>query len=182
MIKAVFEYFVKKYEDIAPKNACMNCVVCCVRGCVWCLDTCVKFISENAYIQVALNGSKFCEGAENVFYMMVRHPGTFTASGIVGWIMTTIGKGVIVGSSTFLTIVMVDNKVLSEKVMIPYVPAFIIFLISWVVSSLFLSIFDFASLAILQCFLTNMEMGGTAIAPDSLKDFVEKEEKEYADK
>jgi len=117
MLKFMLEYFVKKYENLAPKNPLMSCVICIIRGCVWCLDCCVKFITENAYIQVALNGVNFCTGAHNAFYMMVRNPGTFTASNIVGWIMTGIGKGVIVGFSTLITMVMVDKKVLSEKVM-----------------------------------------------------------------
>jgi len=182
MIKFVFEYFVKKYENLAGNNIALKAVICCIRGCVWCLDCCVKFISENAYIQVALNGTSFCEGAHNAFYMMIRNPGTFTASNIVGWIMTGIGKGVIVGFSTLLTMVFVDKKILSEKVMQPFVPAFCIFLFSWVIASLFLSIFDFACLAILQCFIQNKEMGGTVNTPDSLKDFIDKEDDKYEKK
>lgn len=53
-----------------------------------------------------MNGCSFCDGAHASFYMMVRHPGTFTATSIVGWIMCFIGKGVIVGISTLLTIIM----------------------------------------------------------------------------
>lgn len=117
MIKAVFTYFVKKFENMKPKNPVTTCIVYIIACCVNCLDCCVKFISENAYIQVCLNGISFCEGAHASFYMMVRHPGTFTASNIIGWIMTGIGKGVIVGCSTFLTIVLADNKVLSAGVM-----------------------------------------------------------------
>ena len=111
--------------------------------------------------------------------MMIRNPGTFTASNIVGWIMTGIGKGVIVGLAVFLTIVLADKKVLAKEVMQPFVPGFIIFLVAWIVSALFLTIFDFACLAILQCFLTNKEMGGTVATPDSLKDFIDKEESKY---
>jgi len=50
MIKFVFEYFVKKYESLAAGNVIMKVIICCIRGCVWCLDSCVKFMSENAYI------------------------------------------------------------------------------------------------------------------------------------
>jgi choline transporter-like protein 2/4/5 len=73
---------------------------------IYCLDSCVKFISENAYIQVAINGCHFCAGAKKAFFMIVSNPGTYTAMNIVGWIMTTVGKGVICGLSVFVTVVL----------------------------------------------------------------------------
>jgi hypothetical protein len=36
-----------------------------------------------------------------------------------------------------------------------------------------LSLFDFAAIAILQCFLTNLESGGTVNTPASLMPFIE---------
>lgn len=106
MLKVVFEYFAKKYEKASGDNPLVKAILCCVRCMIWCLDACVKFISENAYIQVAINGSSFCEGAKKSFFMIVGNPGTYTAMNIVGWIMTGIGKGVIVGASVYLTMVL----------------------------------------------------------------------------
>lgn len=63
MIKVLFEYFVKKYEKAAPENPIVKALICYARCMIWCLDACVKFISENAYIQVAINGHHFCKGA-----------------------------------------------------------------------------------------------------------------------
>ena len=81
-------------------------VLCCVRCYIYCLDSCVKFISENAYVQVAINGSHFCAGAKKAFFMIVSNPGTYAAMNIVGWIMTAVGKGVIGGLSVFVTVVL----------------------------------------------------------------------------
>jgi len=74
------------------------------------LDCCVKFISENAYIQVAINSVNFCEGAKNAFYLCVRNPATYSASNMVGWIMGLLGKGAIVGGTGYLTILFVQFK------------------------------------------------------------------------
>lgn len=108
MLKVVFEYFAKKYEKLAGGNPFVKAIICYVRCMIWCLDKCVKFISENAYIQVAINGSSFCGGAKDAFFMIIGNPGTFAAMQIVGWIMTAIGKGVVVGLSTYITMLLAD--------------------------------------------------------------------------
>lgn len=129
---------------------------------IWCLDACVKFISENAYIQVAINGCNFCTGAKKSFFMIIGNPGTYTAMNIVGWIMTGIGKGVIVGASVYITMVLAQENVLvtteGTTIQQPFVPAFVVLLVAWLVAGLFISIFDFACLTILQCFLTSKEV------------------------
>lgn len=161
MIKVIFEYFAKKYEKLAGDNVIVKAVICYIRCMIWCLDACVKFISENAYIQVAIHGSSFCEGAKNGFFMMLRNPGTYTAMNIVGWIMTAIGKGTVMGICVYITILLAQNNVLvstpGTTVQQPFVPAFVVLLISWLVSGLFISVFDFSCLTILQCFLTCKE-------------------------
>lgn len=50
MIKVLFEYFAKKYEKAAGDNPIVKACICYARCMIWCLDACVKFISENAYI------------------------------------------------------------------------------------------------------------------------------------
>jgi hypothetical protein len=106
MLKVIFEYYAKKVEQMSGDNPVVKIMLCYARCMIWCLDACVKFISENAYIQVAINGVNFCEGAKNGFFMMIRNPGTYAAMHIVGWIMTAIGKGVILGASVYITMLL----------------------------------------------------------------------------
>jgi hypothetical protein len=49
-IRIVFEYFCKKFEKIIDTNPVSKIIICCVRMCLGCLDCCVKFISENAFV------------------------------------------------------------------------------------------------------------------------------------
>jgi len=181
MLKVVFEYFAKKYEAIAGKdNPVYKAAACVIRGCIWCLDCCVKFINENSYIQIALHNSTFCKGAQEAFYLMIRHAGRFSSAQVVGYIMTLIGKGTIVGASVWLTIVLVDSQY--PQIQQPVVPSAIVGMIAWVVGSLFLSIFDFASLAILHCFIMDEDFGGSSRTPDSLKPFLDLNDEEVAKK
>lgn len=106
MIRFVFEYYVKQYEAY-KENKVFKALVCCTRCILWCLDTYVKFISKNAYIQVALRSTNFCPSAWESFYLVVRHAGRFGSATMIGVIMMMVGKACIVATSAWLTMVTV---------------------------------------------------------------------------
>lgn len=172
MIRVVFEYLVKKYESVGNKdNALYKAVTCCIRCVLWCLDKYVKFITKNAYIQIALHNNNFCMSAWTSFFLMIRHAGRFSSAVVVGWIMMMLGKGTIMASSAYLTILVVQTKF--PEVQQPFIPAAIVLTVAYVVGSLFLSIFSFSCTAILHCFLMDEDTGGSANTPDSLRSFLD---------
>ena len=95
---------------------------------------------------------------------------------IVGYIMTFIGKGLISGLSAWITYICAQKWY--TNVQQPVVPAIVVAIAAYLIASLFISLFDFAALTILQCFLVNIEMGGTVTTPDSLKPFIEQVEQQ----
>ena len=106
IIKFIFEYFAHQAENAAGDNVCVNILIQLARCCVWCVDYCVRFISDNAYIQTAMKGSNFCESAMQSFYMMIRNPAAWSALSYISWIMFFLGKGLIVTSSAWLTYIL----------------------------------------------------------------------------
>lgn len=187
MLKVIFEYYANKVEKMNGDNPAVKMLLCIARCVIWCLDCCVKFISENAYIQVAINGVNFCTGAKNGFFLIIGNPGMYAAMNIAGWIMTAIGKGVILGVCVYGTMLLAHENVLvatpNGKIQQPFVPAFVVLLVAWLVSALFISIFDFASLTILQCFITAKEAAGSGkvFAPKSLQSFLRQTGETYKD-
>jgi len=172
MIRVVFEYLVKQYEAVGNKeNPVYKAAKCCIRCVLWCLDKYVKFITKNAYIQIALHNSNFCKAAWESFFLIIRHAGRFGSAAIIGWIMMMLGKGTIVASSAYLTILIVERGF--PMVQQPFIPAIIVAAIAYVVGSLFLSIFSFSCTAILHCFLMDEDTGGSANTPDSLRSFLD---------
>ena len=142
------------------------------------LDKYVKFITKNAFIQIALKNNSFCTAALAAFFLILRNAGRFGSAGIIGWIIMMLGKGTIMGASAFLTIVIVQAKF--PEVQQPFVPAIIIALVAYIVGSLFLSIFSFSSTAILHCFLLDEELGDGKNTPDSLASFIDETDKANA--
>lgn len=179
MLKFIFEFFAKQQEKLSQSNPVAKAAIWCMRCCIWCLDACVKFVSENAYVQIAVGGFTFCEGAKNAFFMLTRNPGTFLATRIAGWLMTAIGKATIMGASVYIAMAMAQANAMTDGAVIqqPFVPAFFVLLISWVVAAFFISLFDFSCLTILQCFLISRELKCTALhVPDALLELIDDEE------
>lgn len=111
MIRVIFEYLVYQYEKVNNKeNPIMKCFFCYIRCILKCLDACIKFINKNAYIQVALHNSSFCEGAKESFYLMARNSARFSAVGMTGAILLFIGKILITTACVFLTIALINAQ------------------------------------------------------------------------
>ena len=87
-------------------------------------------------------------------------------SGIMGY----IGKALIIAFSVWLTMVMIDA--MYPEVGQPIVPAVFVGIMAYYSSCLFLSIYDYASLTILHCFIVDLDLGGSQNTPDCLKDFM----------
>jgi hypothetical protein len=181
MIRIVFEYLAKKYESVGNKdNVVYKAVTCCMRCVLWCLDKYVKFITKNAFIQIALSSNSFCASAWQSFYLIVRHAGRFTSASTVGWIMMMLGKGTIIALSSLCTFLIVRYR--CPDVTLPYLPAIIIGAVAYLVGSLFLSIFSFSCTAILHSFILDEDTGGSKFSPESLKPFLDYNDEQRAKK
>jgi len=58
-IRLVFEYYRKKMGTLEKTIPWVKVVTCLTGYCLWCLEKCVKYISKNAYIQIALTNESF---------------------------------------------------------------------------------------------------------------------------
>jgi choline transporter-like protein 2/4/5 len=162
MIRVICEYLIYQYEKAnvgMNENCVWKCMKCSIRCVTGCLDCCVKYINKNAYIQIALHNSNFCTAAKESFFLNLRNGGRFGAVSMIGAILTVLGKGSIVASCIFITIAVVDNEF--PQVSQPWLPAIIIAFFAFLVSSMFLSIFQDAALTILHCFCLDEEQGGS---------------------
>lgn len=52
-------------------NILMKIMFKVVQCCLWCFEKCLKFITRNAYIFIALKGDSFCSAAKDAFSLVV---------------------------------------------------------------------------------------------------------------
>lgn len=179
MIKLIFEYAARKIEKASGGNQCVKCLLCMVRCCIHCLDACVKFITKNAYIQVALTSKNFCTSALQGWSLFVRNAARFGMSMNVGAILIFVGKMIICALSGWIGYIILMNSYLKDEIYSPVFPVIVVIGIAWLLASVTLSVFTFSAQTILHCFLIDEEIGGNR-HPDSLKEFLKINDEQVA--
>ncbi len=185
LIRTMFEYMRKKLNK-ADRTGIMKTILCICSCCLYCLNRFVKFLTKNAYIQVALKSSNFCVSAWNAFILVLRNIVKFGFVNTVGTIFIFVGKFLIAGLAGALAFVVAAYwPWITNRITSPIIPAIACALIGYVIASIFMSIFSIASNTILQCFILDTEIaqiksdGGANHQPQCLQGFVDAIEDRY---
>lgn len=156
-------------------------MLCCTGYCLACLERCVKFITKNAYIQVAITSKNFCRSAWNGFLLVVRNALRFGFVHSLGGIFMFLGRLFIICCTVICCYVMLTYwPYFHDKISSIYFPCIIAGIIGYLVGAIFMSIFSFAADTILQCFFLDEELGDDAKGrppgnrPPIMNDFIER--------
>lgn len=127
--------------------------------CLSCFHRFVKFLDENAYIQVALTCDPLCTAAYSAFCLALKNSSTFLITNGIGTIMRFLGRVSICIANTFIGYLIIDRVGdLNKDIDNPIVILAVIFLISFAISSVFMDIYAVISLTILQCLYTDVDI------------------------
>jgi hypothetical protein len=130
-----------------------------MRCCLDCFHRFVKFINDNAYIQVALTGESFCTSAMAAFVLALKNAATFFITNGIGSLIFFLGKmtiSIINTSIGYLLITHIES--FKEDIDNPVPVLAIIFLISLSMASVFMNLYDTTSLTVLQCLYADMDI------------------------
>jgi len=153
-IRIIFEYYKKQIEKANKENKVVKALLCATSCCLDCLERFIKFLTKNAYIQIALSAKNFCKSAWNGFFLVISNAATFGTVGSIGFIFQIIGILFIASANCMVVYALLH-----------YVPAYMNLTKNWMppvaigglegvlIGSLFMSLFSFSSDTILQSFL-----------------------------
>lgn len=184
MIRFVFEYVANKMEKSgAGENGFTKALIGCTRCCLGCFDRMLRYLTRNAYIYMAISSESFCNSALNAFILMLKNAAKFAFVQTFSEVFMFIAK-IAISVATTATGILWIVSASSSDVTSPVMPGLLILLIAYIVSGIFVSIFDAGSNTILQCYLIDKDIakqGGEHLEPthipETLKKFlVEKEE------
>ena len=172
MMRFLFEYYRKKI-GIAEKTKVVKALLCLTGYLLYLMDKCVKYISKNAYIQVALTNNHFFKSAWNGFALIIKNIHRFGAANSIGAMFMFFGGCMIMalnGGLAWLALTQFTFITVTS----PIPPVVVICIISGTISYTFLSIFSFSSDAILQSFLLDEELRFAGNdRPEYMQDFAE---------
>lgn len=159
MIRLIFEIIDKQMEKVKDESAIARCALQCTRCCLDCFHRFIKFVNENAYIQVALTGENFCTSAMNAFILALKNAASFFITNGIGAFIYFLGKATISIVNTaigYLLITYIPDFEEDIDQPIPFLA--LIFLMSYMMATTFMEVYSGVSLAILQCFYADVDI------------------------
>jgi hypothetical protein len=159
IIHTLFEYIGHKLHEATAENGCTKCLLCCCRCCLSCFDRFIRYITTNAYIYMAISNESFCSSAIHAFLLMLKNSVKFSMVHGLSDVFIFIAKCLISVTVTWISFLlmgaMLDDY---QTVRDPFIPLFVIFITSYMISAIFIGILDVGSNTILQCYLIDLEL------------------------
>jgi choline transporter-like protein 2/4/5 len=140
-----------------------NCLIIClvsIASCLLhCIENCVDYINKAAYSFIAISGQDFVSGAKDGLLLNLKHGLEFA------WAMTLAYGFVWLGKVALLTLNVYTGYILMTKVTgevndhtSPVVPLIFIGLIQFVISEIFLGLFDEAVQSLMTCLCVDKDL------------------------
>jgi len=159
-IRAIFEYYRKTaLKNKASENSVVKACLCVTSYCLYCLEKCVKFITKNAYILVAIQAKNFCRSAWTAFGLIISNILRFGAVTTLGCIFMFLGKLFIIIATCLICYGIIQQAApVPDKISSPNFPLLCCAIIAYQIGSFFLSIFSFSIDTIFMCFLCDEQL------------------------
>jgi hypothetical protein len=157
LLKYYLMYLSKQAEK--QHNKLLSIIFSCLAYAVWCFEKCAKFLSKNAYIQIALLGKKFCAAAKDAFWLIFRNAGRIMAAAMISPVINYLGFAIITLSTVFVGFMLIE--VSGMQLNSPYGACAIYLIIGWVCGKLVMNVFGLGVDTVLQCFVADEEINGT---------------------
>eukprot|EP00456_Euglypha_rotunda_P045897 TRINITY_DN36415_c0_g1_i13.p1 TRINITY_DN36415_c0_g1~~TRINITY_DN36415_c0_g1_i13.p1 ORF type:complete len:436 (-),score=42.61 TRINITY_DN36415_c0_g1_i13:154-1461(-) len=180
LARLVIKYLERKMNGSGTIARCMLKFLSC---CLACAECCLDKVSKNALIWTAVWGDNFFTSACSSFVLLWRNLAKVAALNAVSGILMFIGKlTVAVATMAMCGLILTNVSPWSEEIYSPIVPAIVVFMLSYVISSMFFLIFEVAIDTTLLCFLVDSEKNkktpNEMFASEALKHIVNKHAKE----
>ncbi|KAI8810380.1 plasma-membrane choline transporter-domain-containing protein [Cladochytrium replicatum] len=138
-------------------NQILKLACCCCLCVVECAEKCLKIVTKSAYIEIGVKGYGFCKAARKSFFLIVRNAMKSWVLDRISDLIIFLGKLAITFSSTVSGLVLMVyalyggnfNSAAFVNYAIPTLQIILIF--SYVIASMFMSIFETAIDTIFFC-------------------------------
>lgn len=158
MIRLIFEYYRRKMGALDKAIPWVKVLMYLTGYLLWLLEKFVKYMTKNAYIQVALQNNNFFKSAWYAFCLMLKHAHRFGFGNAIGTIYIFFGCILVTTSSAGIAYLILTNQGTELLITSPIPATIVVGVIALSLSYLFMSIFSFSSDAILQSFLLDEEL------------------------
>ncbi|GMF30779.1 unnamed protein product [Phytophthora lilii] len=181
-LRIMLEYLDRNTKQIQQANRIVRVALLAVKCCLWCFEKCIKFLSKNAYILIAMKGGSFCAASARSFKLIFKNMTRVAVVNSISFVLLFLIKLTVtlaVGLAVFALLSKSSSLSLSadqlsllggETVTSPLAPVVVACVLAWLVASAFVNVYDAAIDTILLCFCEDTELHG-----DTASEFMSEE-------
>lgn len=158
-------WWAKKKDEVAG-NPLMQCVWRIVNCLAECFTRFVEFVSEHAYVEVALRGYGFCHAARKSLSMAALHPGMFAMVGNVACAVRVLGVASVVAGTLYIGIVVLVWFP-PAGLAYPFAPLVVSAVAAFVVAEVMMHPISATARAALHCYVIDDEEAQSMGVPSS---------------
>ncbi|RLN88348.1 hypothetical protein BBJ28_00000684 [Nothophytophthora sp. Chile5] len=171
-LRLMLEYLDRNTKQLQQGNRIVRVAFLMVRCCLWCFEKCLKFLSKNAYIVIAMKGSSFCAASARSFKLIFKNMARVAVVNSISFFLLFLVKLTVtlavaitvfalLSSSSSLSLSSDQLALLGgETVTSPLAPVVVACVLAWLVASAFVNVYDAAIDTILLCFCEDTELHG----------------------
>lgn len=143
-----------EYSTRNANNSVTKCLFRVCQCCLACLESTLKTITTNAYIETALNGYAFCTAGHAAFKILVNNALRVFAINSVGDFVLFLGKVFIVTVTVLIGMELIQNKIGIRHTWVPLTVAGIF---AYAISNCFITVYEMTIDTIFICFCEDCE-------------------------
>jgi len=160
LIRATVLWIAEKAKGDKP-NACQRCILGSLTCCLKCVTCCLEKISKHAIVWTAIWGDSFIVACCSSFKLIWDNLDRVAAITIVSGFLMLLGKALVALLVTGISGLIMQG-IYGDELSSIIMPCVVIFILSFVVASMFMSIFEITLDCIFICFLVDeYNFGGT---------------------
>ncbi len=158
-IRLLIEAAEAKLKKYSKDYAAARALLCLCKCCFLCLESCIKFLSRNAYIMTAIYGQSFCTASAHSFGLLSRNLVRVVILDKVTDFILFIGKLIVTCLATLTAVLLLSTVTSSWDYHLNYQPVPIVLAVlgSFFIATCFSSIYAMAVDTIFLCVLEDLE-------------------------
>ncbi len=144
-----------QYRLKGANNAVAKGLLACLQTLCGCLESLMKLMNKNAYIEIAIYGYSFCEGSKHAFSLIAANGlRLFTIDGISSIILFFGKMGITCGTGILGWYLLRRDASIIENYTVPLI---FICLFAYIIATAFVNVVDMSIDTIFLCFLEDCE-------------------------
>lgn len=155
-IRIILDYISEKVSNIND-NVVIKFIAKCFSCFLWLFEKFLKFLNKNSYVLIAARGYSFCKATRKAFGYIVANCLRFAVLvHLTEWILFC-GMISVCSCNAYLFYQYLQWTHEYDQLILRWVPIVVIVLITYLITSLFFSVYDMAIKTIFVCFLQDLD-------------------------